>query len=209
MCVLLFAISLLLIIIVPLLSNHGKMDPLFLQYMIVTSPSLLVITAFYSSFISENNAMPGERTFIFTRPISRNVYLSAKILSSLTFTLIISFLVCFMILISLIMCHQQGVIYDTKYGVGAIFSVLVFATFGSVCGTCFRFYIKEKLTSVGVMLIVVLFTILLTSIGAKELEMSLFLLLYFDILIPAIFIPLIIIAIYFGYYFMRRANVEI
>jgi hypothetical protein len=71
----LLALSSLFIIGIPLMSGNDHWTDYYLSVLLATSPTLLTLIPFYSSFVSETNASPGERTFLFSRPITRNVYL--------------------------------------------------------------------------------------------------------------------------------------
>ena len=53
---------------------------------IITMTSTILIP-FFASFIAEINSTPNERVFVLSRPINRNIYLTAKFFASLTTTI--------------------------------------------------------------------------------------------------------------------------
>jgi hypothetical protein len=55
--------------------------------------TLVPLSCFYSSMMAENNANVDERTYILSRPVSRNAYMLGKLLSSLTITFMLFVLV--------------------------------------------------------------------------------------------------------------------
>jgi ABC-type transport system involved in multi-copper enzyme maturation permease subunit len=129
-------------------------------YLMITFTSCILIP-FFSSVIAEINANASERIFVLSSPNKRWVYLTSKILSSLTINLVILAIII-------------GYVYGIYHIMGPTYGPRVFAPvspgffclnlfelniFGTIIGSCFRYYFKEIMTSIIVLLAVMLYTI--------------------------------------------------
>jgi ABC-type transport system involved in multi-copper enzyme maturation permease subunit len=59
-----------------------------------------ILAPFFGSILGEFNANANERIFVLSRPVSRETYLFAKIMSSLTITVVLAGFICLFIYIS-------------------------------------------------------------------------------------------------------------
>jgi ABC-type Na+ efflux pump permease subunit len=178
-------------------------------------PSLLPLSIFYSSMMSENNANLDERTYILSRPISRNSYMTGKLLSSLTMVFLL-FIIVLIIYISGFFLSGSNDEHELKNRsiITYPFSMLVCMSVGAIMGTCYKYYLKEKLISV-IMLVIALGAMLTTQVvmGTMGSDYEITDQKIFDVMTIYIvfcgFLPIGILGAIGGYIFTNKANVMV
>lgn len=189
-----------------------------------------ILMPFFTCVVGELNANASERIFILSRPIRRDIYLSAKIMSSFTLTLMSMGLIILMIFsiwwiakprwINMPDSNLSGWKNYRSRIFGAVspglLSLNIFElTFcGTIFGTCFRYYVREMMTSIVVMLIAMIYTITFSILtwgiqGDRSLtkELSDMFNLQFKILPPLIYVGGGIIGLIIGIIYNNRMNV--
>jgi hypothetical protein len=211
----------LIYIIVPHLLNASKLHfngRIFDQILEGTLSTYLPLAVFYSSMMAENNANIDERTYILSRPVSRNEYLLGKLLSSLTMIIVLYAVIIPIIFIGRStspVAHYSGP--DGQPDVGNLSTIQTFyftlAVFfcmlvGSVVGTCYKYYFKEKLTSVMMLVLSIALYIIVGNVVGQTDPSKLF--DFETLLIPlGVLFPVSIGGTIFGFVLTNKANVKV
>jgi hypothetical protein len=140
--------------------RNGQGDPNSINMTITFTGCILI--PFFSSVIAEINANANERIFILSSPNKRSVYLTSKILSSLTINFIIlGIVIGYIYGINSILGPDIGPKVFNKGLTPGFFCLNLFelSILGTVFGGCFRYYFKEIMTSIMILLATMLYTI--------------------------------------------------
>ncbi|GMO16561.1 MAG: hypothetical protein Ta2E_07880 [Mycoplasmoidaceae bacterium] len=179
------ALNLLTAIILPLCLKTMRFFP---DMFSMANVSLFLVLALGCSMTGESNSDPAERVFILARPIKRSTYLWSKITSTLVISLLLSLCIIVMWIIS-VACIQprafQSGILDGNgpienqifvktddYEAKALFSIVIIAVFGSVFGTIYRSYLKNRIASMLCMIVVLLFYMVYSILNATSFHHS-------------------------------------
>lgn len=144
-----------------------------------------ILLPFFASFISEVNSNPNERIFILSRPINRDVYLGAKFFSSLVITLCM----CAISIVCIFGIYWiYGNTYITTEGMEKILfrdvafksvtpgflglNLLELTIFGTVIGQCYRYYMRDAMASIIVLLITLMYSITFSILGFTKMDIE-------------------------------------
>jgi hypothetical protein len=120
-----------------------------------------ILIPFFAAVIAEINANASERIFILSSPNKRSVYLTSKILSSLTINFaILGIVIGYIYGISGILGSKSSDVFDKGLTPGFFcLNLFELSILGTVFGGCFRYYFKEIMTSIMILLATMLYTI--------------------------------------------------
>jgi hypothetical protein len=96
--------------------------------------------------------------------------------------------------------------------IGMLFSFISLCFFGTIFGTTFRYYLKEKISSMIVLIVVLLFAVICpVAAGATTHgeEVPLLVTLYCAVLPTIIFLPLGIASVFIGIKLMNKTDVGV
>ncbi|MDR1991203.1 MAG: hypothetical protein LBP70_00505 [Mycoplasmataceae bacterium] len=126
-------------------------------WQIKTMSSLVAICtiAFFSSVLGEIIANPNDRIFILSRPVKRSTYLTSKLLLSATFAIVVASIISAYYLILDQWCQSKHIsLYQGKMKLSYMIVVsFMLCLLGSLTGTSFRYYCREMIVSVIVLVV--------------------------------------------------------
>jgi uncharacterized membrane protein YbjE (DUF340 family) len=178
-------------------------------------PYVLPIVIFFSSLISETNVETSEFTYIMTRPIRRKTYMISKILSSLTIVICIFCVIELPIILIGKFCIPTGDVNNLKeVNLSQLcITFLMYMILGSLIGTCFKFYMRDKITSIILLLIfLILYMGLSIVFPQKYTERDSFAVLYNiqTLWIPfTVCLPMMILGTAAGIFYIGKVDIKI
>jgi hypothetical protein len=211
-----FVIETLFVLVLPWLIadfDPNKQSDMWMIQMMINMSSMLLVP-FFSSIIGEINANAGERIFVLSRPTTRFTYFSAKFLSSFTLEAVMwTYILLLFWSINQVGINNNSNIFVSTQWYWAFFTILCLSFFGMIVGIAFRYYAREFICSVLVLLIAAFYTIvfsLFTNTSNSDLTETIHIInLEFKTLPMFFFLPVSIILCVVGFTLNTFDNVKI
>jgi hypothetical protein len=207
-------LNVIFIVLIPVFMNFSSITESIRNWEIKTMSGLVGICtmSLFCSVMGEIIANPNDRIFILSRPVRRSVYLTAKLMLSITFASVFAAVISAYYVILNKWCNSQDIVLyngKMKYEYMIVLS-FVLCIFGATCGVSLRFYLREMIVSVIILVVAisygVSFVFAITQSPTKEPELE---------YLESLFIPLTLIlplstsVVGIGYILNQKVNIGI